>query len=68
MKGYPDSCQSNLTQNLLEATKGICAHVENKKDPVTPEHLHPIYKNINELKDLRSLLILVLSFTGFCTF
>ena len=47
LAGYPDPCQSNLAQNLLEAIKRICALVGKKKHPVTPEHLQQIYKKIN---------------------
>lgn len=65
-------CTSFLCKNIYEGAKRILQSIPTKKSPITPYHLHSIYvlfqgENIN-LKDLRTLTICILSYTGFLRF
>ena len=69
--GY-EICKSFFCINIYEGAKRTLQCIPNKKSPITPKHLFALFKlfkkeNIN-LKDLRTLAICVISYTGFLRF
>lgn len=69
--GY-EICYSIFCINIYEWAKRTLQCIPNKKSPITPKHLFALYslfkkENIN-LKDLRTLVICVISYTGFLRF
>ena len=70
--GYQNPCPTSLSYNVLEGIKRIIAYYTTKKSPVTVSHLYEMYNYFRtktiSLSNLQTILICVLSFTGFLRF
>lgn len=67
-----DPCKAPIVKNMLEAAKRIKKQQVKKKDPITVDHLNSIFNYLGgenaDLKNLRTLVICLIGFSGFLRF
>ena len=65
--GFRSPTESNFVKKVWEGAKRLCPTKSNKKDPLEPEFIEDLFSasNLENLSDIRFLLILTLSFAGF---
>jgi len=72
IEGLPDPFTSALSNLIYEGIKRICSHQAKKKLPIKIKHLKNMFNilggNKMDLKNLRTMVISILSFMGFLRF